>query len=296
MTNLLSSNYHIMFILIALCVIVYLAYGRSLPKTVTVLVFVLLTLLLLCIGMYTFVCLMIARYQGTTEEVVHEQFMGSIKAFFGKSADDLHDKINHLTNTSPSTKHLNIKNQVPTGQAVTPMNTIMFDVPYNPALEAEAAIPMRIEGFEDSSTTGGVVNPLTKMDCKFISSRTGSSIPDGYVDTGAVLFSKDGLLCNGGTDIESIKQAEAVALLKDGRIDDIRMLDMGAGYTDVPEVEVSGGGGTGAIASASINDVGQVITIQVISGGSGYVETPTVRIASPIGTTGDVESCKLVCR
>jgi hypothetical protein len=54
--------------------------------------------------------------------------------------------------------------------------------------------------------------------------------------------------------------------------------NVGIGYTLPPNVEITGGGGTGASAITTINANGQVSGITVISAGSGYTSTPNVFI------------------
>ena len=63
-------------------------------------------------------------------------------------------------------------------------------------------------------------------------------------------------------------------------ISSIVILDAGLGYTSAPVVTISGGGGTGATATATISDdsVGTITSITVTSAGSGFISTPTVTI------------------
>ena len=66
----------------------------------------------------------------------------------------------------------------------------------------------------------------------------------------------------------------------------IDLVNPGAGYTISPLVEITGGGGTGAAATAYIgNNVVGVVTIT--AGGAGFTTTPTVTISGPtgVGTT-----------
>lgn len=59
----------------------------------------------------------------------------------------------------------------------------------------------------------------------------------------------------------------------------------GSGYTVAPEVTISGGGGTGAMATASLS--APVVGVTMTSGGSGYTSAPTVTISGDgSGATG----------
>ena len=49
----------------------------------------------------------------------------------------------------------------------------------------------------------------------------------------------------------------------------------------VPDIILFGGGGSGAVATAVINSIGEVIGTNLISGGSGYTSPPFVTIQDP---------------
>jgi hypothetical protein len=57
----------------------------------------------------------------------------------------------------------------------------------------------------------------------------------------------------------------------------------GSGYTSVPTVSISGGGGSGATAVALVAGL-QVISLTITAGGSGYTSTPTVIITGGGGS------------
>jgi predicted secreted hydrolase len=59
----------------------------------------------------------------------------------------------------------------------------------------------------------------------------------------------------------------------------IAVVDPGSGYTSDPTVEITGGGGSGAIAIAIRNAAaGTIENVLVVAGGSGYTSPPTVTI------------------
>ena len=57
----------------------------------------------------------------------------------------------------------------------------------------------------------------------------------------------------------------------------------GTGYTTIPTVTISGGGGTGAVARARITS-GAVTAIDIVNIGSGYTSTPTIALTGGGGT------------
>ena len=59
----------------------------------------------------------------------------------------------------------------------------------------------------------------------------------------------------------------------------------GSGYTSAPTISISGGGGTGATAVATVNEISGIVTeIKVTNIGSGYTSTPTVTITGGGGS------------
>jgi len=63
----------------------------------------------------------------------------------------------------------------------------------------------------------------------------------------------------------------------------ISMTNTGSGYTDVPVVTITGGGGTGATAAAVLSS-GSIIAINITNKGLGYTSAPTVAISGGGGT------------
>lgn len=60
----------------------------------------------------------------------------------------------------------------------------------------------------------------------------------------------------------------------------------GSGYTTIPKVTLSGGGGSGAKAAAVINEAGAVTAIGMTENGDDYTAAPTVTIALPDNADG----------
>ena len=67
-------------------------------------------------------------------------------------------------------------------------------------------------------------------------------------------------------------------------VEKILLTNAGFGYTEVPTITISGGGGTGAAATCSINTASNgVIRYVVNDGGVGYGTVPVVTVAAPAG-------------
>lgn len=77
------------------------------------------------------------------------------------------------------------------------------------------------------------------------------------------------------------RQATATATVVNGFVVGATITDVGSGYTKAPKVVISGGGGTGATATATIDANGSVNSITIVSSGSKYTGTPTITIDPP---------------
>lgn len=68
-------------------------------------------------------------------------------------------------------------------------------------------------------------------------------------------------------------------------IESVTVTDGGSGYTSAPNVAITGGGGTGATATAQIEG-DAVVSVTITNRGSGYTSTPTVAFSGGGGGTG----------
>jgi hypothetical protein len=69
----------------------------------------------------------------------------------------------------------------------------------------------------------------------------------------------------------------------------LNIVSGGAGYTSLPTITVSGGGGTGASFTPAVFD-GQIIDTELVSKGSGYTSIPTVTVTGGGGTGADIRA------
>jgi hypothetical protein len=77
------------------------------------------------------------------------------------------------------------------------------------------------------------------------------------------------------------RPATATATVVNGFVVGATITDGGSGYTTIPNVVVSGGGGTGATAIATIDANGVVNAIKFLTSGSGYTGIPVITIDPP---------------
>jgi len=98
--------------------------------------------------------------------------------------------------------------------------------------------------------------------------------PVNFDGTGQFKFA----LVDGGTNTAS--QATGKATLSGQFVTDAFVTNGGSGYTSVPSVTLSGGGGSGAEAIATVTD-GVVTDITMTNAGSNYTSPPAINIAPP---------------
>jgi hypothetical protein len=92
------------------------------------------------------------------------------------------------------------------------------------------------------------------------------------------------------TDVEFFSfdgQAFATAIVSPttGAIRSIEVTNGGSGYTVAPIVEITGGGGSGATATATLGLNGTVSSITIVNAGSGYTAIPTVTLVDGVGAS-----------
>ena len=109
----------------------------------------------------------------------------------------------------------------------------------------------------------------TDLSIKKYSTSTGS-----YTDQSVKFYASDSEAASPG-EFNNGTKAKIEPVLN-AVVNDITVVNGGEGYTAVPTITVTGGGGTGAVASASID--GNISSISVLTGGAGYASTPTISI------------------
>ena len=110
-----------------------------------------------------------------------------------------------------------------------------------------------------------VQNPLTSTTATNVAVQ--DNLPTGFT------YKSGSTVINGGASSDPC--ASCVA--------GIKVVSGGSGYTSAPAVGFTGGGGSGATATATVSG-GVVTTITVTSGGTGYTSVPTITLTGGGGT------------
>jgi hypothetical protein len=76
------------------------------------------------------------------------------------------------------------------------------------------------------------------------------------------------------------RRATAYPTFLTGFVVSATVVDPGRGYISAPQVAIVGGGGTGALATATVSD-GSVTAVTIVNPGKGYTNEPTVVIGAP---------------
>ena len=128
---------------------------------------------------------------------------------------------------------------------------------------------------------------LTKkknIKCKYYPSYSqGFVCPERYPNHLGASFGapcSSGLLCN-GKKIKS-ERATVYCIVKNGNINDIRIINKGNGYIGNPKIKINGNG-TNAEAKCETDSEGGISNIKIINQGHGYTETPKIKIEKPNG-------------
>jgi len=82
------------------------------------------------------------------------------------------------------------------------------------------------------------------------------------------------------------RRATATATIDNGVVKTITIEDKGLDYEWTPNVTITGGGGTGAIAQAFLTKYSIIDKIAIVAGGNGYTSPPLIEVGSPLKPHG----------
>ena len=132
-----------------------------------------------------------------------------------------------------------------------------------------------------SGATATASATLAPAQSGFINSLTILNDGSGYTSIPTVFIST-----SRNASIGVNASAVAITTERNGvfSIKELVLTNAGAGYTVAPDINIIGGGGSGAIATCGITTSGRgVISYTITADGSGYTTEPTVTVAGPNG-------------
>ena len=146
---------------------------------------------------------------------------------------------------------------------------------------------LNLVGSGATASATAVLSPVL-ADRGYIRSITILNDGSGYTSTPTVFIStsRDGA----GVNASAVAITTSVGGLNS--VKELVLTNAGAGYTQAPDINIVGGGGSGAIATCTIETVQRgVISFNVINGGSGYTSSPAITVSGPgAGVTAIGES------
>ena len=129
--------------------------------------------------------------------------------------------------------------------------------------------------------------------CRFYPSFSQNyTCPEKYPSLLGASFSAkagSGISCN-NKKLES-DRAKAYAIVRNGRVDKIKLINKGSGYGSAPKVKIRGSG-NGAKAKASIDKYGSISSIKLLHKGQNYSSSPSISIEKPNGLV----HCHMCCK
>ena len=146
---------------------------------------------------------------------------------------------------------------------------------------------LNLVGSGATASATAVLSPVL-ADRGYIRSITILNDGSGYTSTPTVFIStsRDGA----GVNASAVAITTSVGGLNS--VKELVLTNAGAGYTQAPDINIVGGGGSGAIATCTIETTQRgVISFNVINGGSGYTSPPAITVSGPgAGVTAIGES------
>jgi len=147
----------------------------------------------------------------------------------------------------------------------------------------ESLIPGETITGQDSGATGTVVLGASGTTTVTYVSVSGTFIVENIVGSESGFTKAVSSITS--TDLDNGSGTLATAVISDGVITDITIINAGLGYISAPLLTLSGGG-SGASIKTIIDGTGSVTGVDILSGGSGYTNPVNVTIsAAPAGGT-----------
>ena len=146
---------------------------------------------------------------------------------------------------------------------------------------------LSLVGSGQTASASAVLSPVLS-NRGYIRSLTLLNDGSGYTSTPTVFISTS-------RDASGVNASAVAITTNRGGVQSIKeiiLTNAGAGYTQAPDINIVGGGGSGAIATCTIETSQRgVIAFNVIGDGAGYTTPPIITVASPgTGTTAIAEA------
>ena len=139
---------------------------------------------------------------------------------------------------------------------------------------------LNLVGSGSTAEASSTLSPVVSGSTGYLRSITVLNDGSGYTSTPTVFISTS-------RSASGVNAAAVAITTSRGGVQSIKELiltNAGAGYTQAPDINIVGGGGSGAIATCTIEKTQKgVISFTVTGDGTGYTSTPTVTVQGPPG-------------
>ena len=139
---------------------------------------------------------------------------------------------------------------------------------------------LNLVGSGSTAEASSTLSPVVGGSTGYLRSITVLNDGSGYTSTPTVFISTS-------RSANGVNAAAVAITTSRGGVQSIKELiltNAGAGYTQAPDINIVGGGGSGAIATCTIEKTQKgVISFTVTGDGTGYTSTPTVTVQGPPG-------------
>ena len=154
----------------------------------------------------------------------------------------------------------------PTNQIVLPGQMASF------AVAASSAPQMSYQWLQNQSPIYGATNSTLNL---------GNSQVYDMAGYGVIVANMFGSVTSSVANLFVIHSVAGYSEVQFGFVVNAWISDAGYGYASPPIVRLVGGGGSGAVATATVSN-GVITGITILNAGSGYTNTPNVAIAPPL--------------
>jgi len=158
------------------------------------------------------------------------------------------------------------------GTTATVTTTINHGFSNGQSVLITGAVPTEYNGQVTISTAGPATNTFTyTVQSGLLSPATGTISVFSRPATGTMTCA-----------LKAGSQAVATANITTSFVSHFTLISGGSGYTEAPQVKITGGNGSGATATANVS-AGVVTGLNLITSGTGYTSVPTVTITPSTG-------------
>jgi len=139
---------------------------------------------------------------------------------------------------------------------------------------------LNLVGSGRTASASAVLAPFVAGNTGYIRSITLLNDGSGYTSTPTVFISTS----RSGSPVNASAVAITTSIGGLNSVKELILTNAGAGYTEAPDITIVGGGGSGAIATCTIEKTQKgVISFTITDEGSGYTTIPQITLDGPVG-------------